>query len=398
MWFGGEGGLWQLANGTLRKVDLPTALVGRERALASMTHDGAGGFWVSFVGLGLYRLKDGEWTKHEGKFEPLAPGSKTPCPRSGVIVAFTDSLARVWLGCTRNQLTVVDRDGERTFGPSDGVVVGNVTAIHGRSAAIWIGGEFGLQQFEQGRFHTIRTIDSEALRGISGIVETADGDLWLNGLGGIVHIRRAEILEGLKNPAYQVGVKRYDRRAGLPGLPSQLLRGPTAIEGTDGRLWFPVTGGVVSLDPARASNRTTPPPVSIQSMSADDKGYEPDQVPEFPAGTSNVQIGYAAVSLLNPEAIRFRYRLQEIDEGWHEAGRSTSVNYRNLPPGSYHFRGRRQRCQRAMVGQDSNGRIHHPAGVLPDELVSRSRAPCCSCFWRGRVTSYASGGCIVSSR
>ena len=337
LWFGGEGGLWQLANGTLGKVDLPKALVGRERALASMTHDGAGGFWVSFVGLGLYRLKNGEWTRYEGKFEPLAPGSKTLCPRSGVIVAFTDSLARVWLGCTRNQLTVVDRDGERTFGPRDGVVVGNVTAIHGRSAAIWIGGEFGLQQFEQGRFHTLRTIDSEALRGISGIVETAEGDLWLNGLGGIVHIRRAEILEGLKNPAYQVSVKRYDRRAGLPGLPSQLLRGPTAIEGTDGRLWFPVTGGVVSLDPVRASNRTTPPPVSIQSMSADDRGYEPDQISEFPAGTSNVQIGYAAVSLLNPEAIRFRYRLQEIDEGWHEAGRSTSVNYRNLPPGSYHF-------------------------------------------------------------
>ena len=167
--------------------------------------------------------------------------------------------------------------------------------------------------------------------------ETANGDLWLNGLGGIVHIRRAEILEGLKNPAYQVSVERYDRRAGLPGLPSQLSRAPTAIEGTDGRLWFPVTGGVVSLDPTRASNRTPPPPVSIQTVSADDKVYGLDKLPRFPAGTSNVQIVYAAVSLLNPEAIRFRYKLQEIDKEWHEAARSTSVSYRNLPPGSYLF-------------------------------------------------------------
>jgi Y_Y_Y domain len=57
---------------------------------------------------------------------------------------------------------------------------------------------------------------------------------------------------------------------------------------------------------------------------------QPDQRLSFPAGTSNVQISYAAVSLLNPEAIRFRYKLQETDEEWHDAAQSTSVSYRNL--------------------------------------------------------------------
>src|SRR5208282_3103387 len=101
--------------------------------------------------------------------------------------------------------------------------------------------------------------------------------------------------------------------------------------------WFTVNNGVVWLDPTRASNKIPPPPVSIQSVSADDKGYGLDQPLSFPARTSNVQISYAAVSLLNPEAIRFRYKVREIDRDWHEAGTSTSVSYRNLPPGSYHF-------------------------------------------------------------
>ena len=232
---------------------------------------------------------------------------------------------------------MLDADREQAFGPDDGLEVGNVTAIHGRGPEVWIGGEFGLQQFNQGRFHTLQAIDRESLRGISGIVETPNGDLWLNGLGGIVHIRRAEIRQGLNNPAYQVSSERFDRRSGLPGLPSQLRHMPTAIEGTDGRLWFTVNNGVVWLDPTRAPKRSRPPPVSIQSVAADGHIHGLDEPPRFPAGTSNVEIGYAAVSLLNPEAVRYRYRLHEVDGDWHEAGRSTSVSYRSLPPGFYHF-------------------------------------------------------------
>jgi signal transduction histidine kinase len=77
--------------------------------------------------------------------------------------------------------------------------------------------------------------------------------------------------------------------------------------------------------------------VSIQSVSADNERFELDQPLLFPAATSNVQISYAAVSLLHPEAIRFRYRLREVDNNWQEAAMSTSVSYRSLPPGVYHF-------------------------------------------------------------
>ena len=332
LWFGGEGGLWRMADGRLAKVELPKELAEGARFFTTMTHDGSGGFWVG--GYGLHHLKDGAWTKYERR-DPRPEGTKRSCPETAVLSMFTDRASRVWLGCWKGQLTVLEAGQERNFGPKDGLEVGSVMAIHGRGSEMWIGGEFGLQQFDRGRFHTIRAIGDESLRGIVGIVETANGDLWLNGLGGIVHIRREEILKSLRDPAYQVTVERFDRRAGLPGLPSQLRHLPTAIESTDGRLWFAVNNGVVSLDPARASNRTPSPSVSIQSVTADGKVYEMDQRPEFPAGTSNIQISYAAVSLLNPEATRFRYRLRGMEDEWHEAGRATSVSYRNLVPGSY---------------------------------------------------------------
>jgi len=167
-------------------------------------------------------------------------------------------------------------------------------------------------------------------------VQTANGDLWLNGLGGIIHIRPTEIVEAVRNPAYQVGSERFGRREGLPGLPSQLGRMPTTIEGTDGRLWFSVNNGVVWIDPTRASNKIPSPPVTIESLSADDRGYRLDAPIRLPAHTSSVQISYAAVSLSDPEAIHFRYKLRETDHDWHESATS-NVSYYNLPPGSYHF-------------------------------------------------------------
>jgi PAS domain S-box-containing protein len=255
-----------------------------------------------------------------------------------MITAFTDSLGRVWFGYAKSELAVLDGDRVRRFGPGDGLQVGNITAIYGRGPEIWIGGEFGLEQFDQGRFHKIAAVDDKWLHGISGIVETPEGDLWLNAISGIFHIRKAEISEALKDSAYRVKGEHFGRREGLSGIANQLRPLPTAIEGTDGRLWFALRNGVVWLDPAAYSEkRTVPAPIAIQSVSADDKGYAPDARLSFPAHTSSVQVSYTAVSLSDPEAIRFRYKLQETDKDWHEAAAATPVTYRNLPPGSYHF-------------------------------------------------------------
>jgi PAS domain S-box-containing protein len=190
-------------------------------------------------------------------------------------------------------------------------------------------------------------VNDEWLRGISGIVETPNGDLWLNAISGIFHVRKAEISEALKDSTYRVKGERFGTREGLSGIANQGRPLPTAIEGTDGRLWFTLRNGVVWLDPAAYSEReTVPPPITIQSVSADDKSYATASRPSLPAHTSSVQISYNAVSLSDPEAIRFRYKLQEIDKGWNEAAAATPVTYRNLPPGSYHF---------SVEASDTNG-------------------------------------------
>jgi PAS domain S-box-containing protein len=337
-WFSGERCLWHLVGNDFVRVNLPPEKVNQFEYLQTITEDQQGGIWVSF-GRGLYRLANGSWTPW---------GGHDDLPKTGtMIVAFTDSLGRVWFGYAKSQLAVLDGDRVRRFGPSDDLQVGNITAIYGRGPEIWIGGEFGLEQFDRGRFHKIAAVNDEWLRGISGIVETANGDLWLNAISGIFHIRKAEISEALKDSAYRVKGEHFGRREGLSGVAPQFRPLPTAIEGADGRLSFALRNGVVWLDPAAYSEkRTVPPPITIQSVFADDKGNAPDPHLSLPAHTSSVQISYSAVSLSDPEAIRFRYKLQETDKGWHEAATATPVTYRNLPPGSYHF---------SVEASDTNG-------------------------------------------
>jgi PAS domain S-box-containing protein len=338
-WFSGERCLWHLVGNDFVRVNLPPEMVNQFESLQTITEDQQGGLWVSFGRHGLYRLANGSWTPY---------GGRDDLPKAGaMITAFTDSSGRVWFGYVKSQLVVLEGDRIRVFGPDNGLQVGNITAIYGRGPQIWIGGEFGLEQFDQGRFHRIAAVDHQWLRGISGIVETANGDLWLNAISGIFHIRKAEISEALKDSAYRVKGEHFGRREGLSGVANQFRPLPTAVEGSDGRLWFALRNGVVWLDPAADSEkRTVPPPITIQSVSADDKGYAPGPGLSLPPHTSSVQISYAAVSLSDPEAIRFRYKLQETDKDWHEAAAATPVTYRNLPPGTYHF---------SVEASDTNG-------------------------------------------
>jgi PAS domain S-box-containing protein len=339
-WFSGRRCLWHLVGDDFVRVDLPPEMVNQFELLQTITGDRQGGIWVSFGRDGLYRLANGSWTPYGGRDD-------LPKTGAGMIVAFTDSLGRVWFGYTNSQLAVLDGDRARLFGPGDGLQLGNITAVYGRGSEVWIGGEFGLEQFDQGRFHRVAAVDDQWLRGISGIVETPAGDLWINAISGIFHIRKAEISEALKDPAHRVRGEHFGRREGLSGVANQLRPLPTAAEGSDGRLWFALRNGVVWLDPAAYSEkRTVPPPTTIQSVSADDKFYAPDPRLSLPTHTSSVQVNYTAVSLSDPEAIRFRYKLQETDKDWHEAAAATPVTYRNLPPGSYHF---------SVEASDTNG-------------------------------------------
>jgi signal transduction histidine kinase len=309
-------------------IPLPPEVADDVEFLQAITQDRKGGLWVSLGRHGLYRYADGSWTIN---------GGRSDFPKTGVVSEFTDTASRIWFGFTRNQLAMLDGDNLRVFGPNDGLSVGNVLVVAGRGPDVWIGGDHGLQRYLNGRLLSINAMDNDMLRGISGIIERANGDLWLNGITGVFHISQAEVSGALQDPTHRVTGEHFGGREGLPGYAAQVRPLSSAVEGPDGHLWFAVNNGVVWLDPNHSQHPVTALPISIQSVYAEGQYYDLNTPLRFPAYTSNVEINYVAVNLSAPERVHYRYKLQETDKDWREVRTAEPVTFRSLPPGSYHF-------------------------------------------------------------
>ena len=112
---------------------------------------------------------------------------------------------------------------------------------------------------------------------------------------------------------------------------------PTVLEGDDGRIWFEADDRFSSIDPSEDFKNTIAPEVIIGGVSDDARRREPAASLMLFPNVRNVAIDYTATSLSIPSRVRFKYRLENFDESWQDAGSRRTAYYNNLPPGSYVF-------------------------------------------------------------
>lgn len=355
VWLAGEGGLWRGRDGRFDKVPLPAELA--ESPVQSLMRDRQGVLWASVARKGLFRLQGPQWTRVE---PPLALAGQYP------LTLALDSEGRLWQGYTDNQVVVVTPPaagaasapstpsapsapaasaasaasaGGRLLGARQGLRVGSVLALQAAGPRVWVGGEFGLAAWQGERFQPVVGRGGEVFGGLSGILETPTGELWLNGGQGISRIPAAEVARALAEPGYPVQFERFDFRDGLDGGAVQLRPVPSAVQAADGKLWFATNNSVVWVDPQAVPRNAAPPEVRIRTLKADGRSHDAAGVePVLPVGTTALELAYTAFSLAIPERVRFRYRLEGVDKGWQDAGNRREAFYTNLQPGRYEFR------------------------------------------------------------
>jgi signal transduction histidine kinase/ligand-binding sensor domain-containing protein len=326
VWVGGPAGLWRTDGARFVRVALPD--IGTA-GLQAVTEDAAGDLWISVVRRGVYRRSRGSWALF---------GDRQDLPREPAIVLTTDDSGRTWFGYTANRVARLQGDSVHLYTGSDGLSVGNVLAIQARGTHVWVGGELGLALLVGDRFRPVTGRNRTAFRGTSGIVETPEGEVWLNGTAGISRIPAAEVGRMMEDSVFQVAYERLDYRDGLEGTAQQIRPQPTAITGTDGKLWFATTLHLGWIDPRAVPRNPVPPPVVIRRLTSGQTVYPIGPDLRLPVNTKALRIDYTAPSLSIPERVRFRYQLVGSDTAWQDAGGRREAFYTNLEPGDYRFR------------------------------------------------------------
>ncbi|ANH69180.1 hypothetical protein ABE85_19315 [Mitsuaria sp. 7] len=334
VWTGDKNGLWRLGPDGRFVDERREAFPDWKGMLKDIAEDRAGTIWVAtqFMGL-LRRFSDGRWERLSGT-KGFPPGSLA----SSISV---DQQGRVWIGYVDGQVLRVD-EGDRVtrFADKEGLRVGGVLAITAGQGHVWIGGDRGAQRLDdEGHFLELKGRSPDALNGVSGIVETPEGELWLNGAAGITRVAATDLQRAITEPGFQVPLTQLDTQDGLTGRAETNWPLRTALQTPDGRLWFAMTNGVVTVDPARLKRAAAPAVLDVQRVLVNGAPLTPQSggLVRAVAGTKDLQVDYTSLSLAMPERANFKYRLRGLETTWHEAGARRQAFYTNLGPGNYTF-------------------------------------------------------------
>jgi ligand-binding sensor domain-containing protein/signal transduction histidine kinase len=326
LWMIGRNRLFRLHGNALSTIDWPVSPdFARANAFAI---DASDELWLALTEHGLFHL-------HQGKLQQVVPvpsvAHETPTALAG------DAHGQLWIGYTGNRLVRLDGGKTQLFTEADGLHVGTITAIETDGDDVLIGGEQGLARLSRGHIASMNVADDDAFSGISGIERTPNGDLWLNTGKGVVRIDATEAAESFGRPDHHPAYRLLDYRDGLPGIAKQAAIVPTTLVDGHRRLWFLTNQGPAWMESDTLSKNPPPPPVSIVDIVVNGRHYSADSLVRLPEGTTNLQVRYSAASLVIPDRVRFRYRLDGADADWQDAGNRREAFYANLGPGTYRF-------------------------------------------------------------
>jgi PAS domain S-box-containing protein len=287
LWIGTARGLCRLNNSSLR----PAQVIGQleNSVITSLLASRDGSLWVGSIGAGLLHLQNGEWRRLTA-----ADG----VPDDFVSSMYEDSGGDLWLG---------------TYGA-------------------------GLCRFRNGQFSVLTTRSGLFDDTILQILEDHLGNLWMSSIRGVYRAAKSQLNAFADGKIASVDSFPYGKADGMKSPECTGLNQPSGWRTRDGRLWFPTIKGVAVVDPHHLTSNTKPPPVVLEDLIADRKSVPLGNDISLPPGTAQVEWHFAALSLVAPDRVRFKYILEGFDAGWVDAGTRRVAFYTNLSPRSYRFR------------------------------------------------------------
>jgi ligand-binding sensor domain-containing protein/signal transduction histidine kinase len=300
-------------------------------SVVCMAGDAAGGIWISEQH-SLYHLHGRAileaipWTRlgHTDYAQTILPDAV----RGGLWLGFREGGVAYY----KDHVLQLSYGREQGFG---GQVSGLALDDDG---SVWAATAAGLNLIRGS--HALRLSSANGLPCdmVHWAVEDSDHYFWLYTACGMVRIARSELERWVADPKRTVSITFLDSTDGVRSSVVPTDSTPIVAKAGDGKIWFLAKDGVSIVDPHHLGSNKLPPPVHIERVTADDKTYDATNGLRLPPHVRYLTIDYTALSLVAPEKVRFRYKLEGEDKVWREVVNDREVQYTNLPPKHYRFR------------------------------------------------------------
>jgi signal transduction histidine kinase len=366
VWVANNGSLDRIKNGSVTSIGTSNGLPGNQ--VAAMLEDRAGNMWVG-VDDGLYLFKD-------GRFRRLPQPDRESL---GMVVGLTEDVdGNIWAACGRPRKLVRMRDFQvRDVFPADQVAQGahhlaadphggiwiatstgdvvlmrngtvettipldprnsplNRHIVAGEDGSVLVGSENGLLGWRAGKVRRMTTKNGLPCDFVIAFTQDKEKHWWLYTRCGVVGFSDAELQKWWANPDAMIQNRVYDA---FDGAQPNIGSFNAAASTSDGRVWFSSGVVVQMLDPSRISQPARPAAASIESMIVDREEFAAIDNVEVGPHPRDLQIDYTSPTFSIAQKVKFRYKLDDYDDGWHEAGPRRQAFYTDLPPGKYTFR------------------------------------------------------------
>jgi signal transduction histidine kinase/ligand-binding sensor domain-containing protein len=282
-----------------------------------------GTVWAGTLDEGLSRFHGGKWRTFT---------TKDGLPSNRISVITGNAAGNIFVG-TPNGLAVLKNDHWIAYTAHDGLPPGPVESLFLDDAnTLWIGTTKGISFLQSGTVHVPVGAPNALYGEILGIAES-NGWLWVTTRDHVVRVRRAALL---KQSFGEGDYREFGMTEGLPSAEG-VKRSRSVVEDNRGRIWFSLNQGISVLEPSAFAAPAFPVTTRVDGILVDGRLIALASQIRIPAGRHRLTFRYGGVNVSNPDGVRYRYRLDNVDSDWSEPTGLREIDYTNIPPGRFRF-------------------------------------------------------------
>lgn len=298
--------------------------------------DKQGTYWIGTRNAGLIKMHVNH-APEKPTFEPYMQKELSSVNSTFIMHLNEGSNGNLLISTNNGGITILSPTGEITnYNKKNGLESNTCfMAREDRDGIVWLSTTDGLTRLKNGKTFTFTQKDGMPHENPMDFMEDDLGFVWLPTQKGTIRVSKQQLNDYAENKARTIEWKLFDKNNDLEK--SECTGTARALKTADGKIWFPMIGGLMCVDPSTIKISKKIPRVYIEKITIDDAQVDMDKPIIVRAGSHRIAFDYIALTLLYPNSARYKYKLNNFDPDWIEAGVNRQATYTSLPHGEYSF-------------------------------------------------------------